>query len=173
MWLTSPVSLDGAAVEAEEWPELEYPFTGGIFRPVGRRGAVVVRGPRGLGEGDLVVTTDTAGERSELLGLLNDVSVVQLRAVCPEVWAGYWAVEDLVESRVSNAGDDPRRRFTLRMLGVDRPDVDQRASTDTLADLHASLGGDSSGTLLGLSQTFPGTLLDVAAARLSSLAGGP
>lgn len=169
VWLTDPLGRAGVQVEADSWPELEHPFFGGVFRTIGRNTPVVVSGARTAPSGTLEASTQTAAQRASLLGLLGPSEPFQLRASCPEVWRGYWVALDVTERRVSNSGSDARRIWDLNLQQVDRPDPDLVPTIDTLWDLDQSLGDTpGTGTLLLLSQTYPGTLLDIAAASVAN-----
>jgi hypothetical protein len=113
----------------------------GIFKPLGRRDAVVISdGKRKAPSSELIVGTDTEAEAQQLEDLLSDASTVLLN-VPPSLGLGmdtqYIFISTLRRRRLSDVGTAPQRVWTLPYQVVTLP-VGGSQSQWTWADVLAT-----------------------------------
>lgn len=97
----------------------------GVFRPLGRASAVVVTDGRRKGiESSFTVGTETLGQLSALLSLLDDAGVLMLNIPGDSglgIASAYVAVLDVRVRRRSDIGSDPARDVEMPFVVVEMP----------------------------------------------------
>jgi hypothetical protein len=123
IWLTDPGQPPrNLLLMVGEAPDWKRAVERGIYRVRGAKRPVVVSDVRGDLEGDLDAVTFTEAERNALHFLLDEGSVLLIRA--RPGWGldkAYVSVGDVSENRVSRHGAQWAREWTLPLTIVDRP----------------------------------------------------
>lgn len=164
--LSDPFTGEHVDATVETWPQIAWTYGTVVMDVHGTGDAVpqpvVISGPQQAGQSSLGIRFDAhnVGGPVRLRTLLRSGRVILLRAPCATV-EGYFAVQNLTETRVTQDAADPRRRVTLEVVHVGPPDTFLPATLPTLADLAAF----EPGTLADLAGDFE-TLRDIAVADL-------
>lgn len=153
--LSMPVELAKGALE-----QVEFGVARGVFRPQGRRFAVVqTAGARYAGSSTLIVTTKTLGEWANLQALLADASTLLLNS-SPANGLGipnnYISIDTARLRRPSDIGFDELRTIELPFDVVDRPAGGTRGAW-TMGDIAARFA-----TMAAIRDAFP-KMSDIAA----------
>jgi len=156
-------AISGAAIQTVilAWPEKAHSRKASSFQVGGR--TVVVSGQRSgfISTIDLVIETDSARENMDALLRGATSGIIQIRQD-----GGYGGVDSYVavlgdsETRWSQDGSDPRRRWSLDVVQVEPWASTMQTRGWTLEDLANALDGE---TMLSYDTETPGTtLLDIA-----------
>lgn len=122
-WLKDPGQPQrNLKVMVDRPPDWARPIPQGVYRPVGRRNAVILSGTRGGLEGDLQIFTLSDAER-EALHYLLDPGHVLLWQAAPGYGISdmYVSVGDAPEKRSAGAATETIRLWTLSLTQVDMP----------------------------------------------------
>lgn len=177
-WLSLPITGDAVQLTIVDWPEKSYKARQSLIAVAGRATPIAVSDKRIAAESTMVVLTRTRDDLMALRSLLEAGVVIQVRPVCGAVEAEYVAIGDVSETRYkpssratdggTPAGSDWRRLVTMQCQVVDEPARTIPAVGDTLADLHAYVGGDTAtlSTLHFSDFPSPATLLTIAQTAL-------
>lgn len=107
----------------ESMNELEFDAAAGVHRILNRRAPVLTTLPAWTPGSELIVLTDTLGERDQVRALLGSGYPFLLRTD-PAQGVGnmYLGVTDFVEERFLTLGAAAQRRFRSAVVQVERPD---------------------------------------------------
>lgn len=141
VWLIHPGVPDlSQPLTVAELSERKRPVQQGVYRPMGRRYAVVqTDGQRKAPEFTLSVYTATDADRASIEDLLDDAGTLLLNVPVGKGWgigADYVAVGDSTEFRYGRFLGYADRRWDLPLVVVSRPvggTQSQRTYTDVLA----------------------------------------
>jgi hypothetical protein len=164
-WLKDPIHPQlNMRVLVQKAPDWGQPIDQSVHRVRGRQNAVILSGVRSGREGDLVVSTQTDGEREALRYLLASGGVLLWQSAPgmgePDV---YVSVANSAAPRVSPYAPEPWREWTLPLTEVDRPTGGVAGSaTWTVQDV--AIENDSVVTLLSRYKT----VLDLALGQRTS-----
>jgi hypothetical protein len=136
----------------ESMVALSFDFAVGVHRVLNRRAPVLTTLPAWTPGAELVVLTDTLGERDQVRALLGNGYPILLRA--PELGIGnmYCGITAFIEERFLTLGARPERRFRIQVAQVERPNpgfyvplppntyANVEATYATYADLEAAVG---------------------------------
>ena len=118
----------------------ERPVNSGVFQPMGRRNSIVVTdGQRKSVRSSFTVATETLGELSSLLALVDDAGALLLNVPVTNglgLESAYIAVQDVSVRRPSNIGSDPHRDVVMPFIVVDSPEGGSQSQltwADTMA----------------------------------------
>jgi len=111
------------ALTIESMVDLDFDAQVGVHRILNRRAPVLTSLPAWTPSSELVVVTDTLGERDQVRALLGSGYPFLLRTT-PEQGIGnmYLGVTQFVEERFLSLGVAPQRRFKVAVVQVERPD---------------------------------------------------
>lgn len=160
--VSEPVSGQLAQVTIVIWPDKTRNARSSVLAVARRRNPIVISDLMGPASTSPVLRTDDVTERAALRLVLESGRGLQIRATCPGVEDGYYAVQAWTERRRSNNANDPVRFHDLSLIEIDQPNPQLRAVGDTLLDLHLAEPGN-----LGDIADRWGTLLDIAEEDLS------
>ncbi|HKE76628.1 MAG TPA: hypothetical protein VKB57_23625 [Acidimicrobiales bacterium] len=147
----------------ESMDELQFAAAVGVHRILNRRAPVLTSLPAWTPSSELIVLTDTLGERDQTRALLGSGYPFLLRTT-PAQGIGnmYLGVTDFTEERFLRPGVAPERRFKIEVVQVERPDpsiyvplapntyANVKATFATYAALKAAVG-----TYDQLAYTYP------------------
>ena len=125
----------------ESMRELSYDTPTGVHRVLNRRDPILTSLPAWTPTSELIVLTDTEGERDQVRALYGAGYPFLLRT-SDEMGIGnmYLGVTGFVEERILSAGVAPERRFRTSVVQVARPDPASFTPVppNTYANVHAA-----------------------------------
>lgn len=136
-WLKHPGRpFLNAAVHITRGPDFARPVEQGVFDVLGRSRPVATSMLRRSERGELALFTGSADERTALLALVQD-GVPLLLSTPSGYGVGnvYVSVGDVEERRISQAGRQPARYWSLPITVVDRPSGGALAAGNSWSDV--------------------------------------
>jgi hypothetical protein len=132
VWLKDPIEpMRNVLLQAQQpLPSFQRPIDQAVQRVIGRRNAVVYAGERSGVEGDLLLFTRSAEERSRLNWLLDPGHVLFIQAAPQSGWQDLYATVGEGGDAPDGSDDDTWRQWTLPLTEVDRPTGGQAGSAD-------------------------------------------
>lgn len=139
VWLVHPgVPALSMPVSVAAFGNLVRPVSRNVFRPMGRKSALVVTdGARKSPEGTVELNTFTLAEAAAFEALTDDASVLLLNVPAQLPWGfptSYVSLGDIEEGRLVEYAGEPRRLQTLPLVVVERPSGGSQAQR-TYSDL--------------------------------------